>query len=216
MQRLVLKVTLCDISPPIWRRVDVPADISLAQFHRVLQIVMGWTNSHLHEFEQGTDLYGTSDRDFGIYRISETSTRVGDVLATPGARLDYHYDFGDSWYHAIVVEQVLDDGADEVKPVVLLGGRRACPPEDCGGPYAYMDFLAALADPGHPEHAVRKEWVGGRWDAEHMPAVAITRRLARLKLKAVVSRAQRRPRVVRDLPGVDPRVLDFFKRGGRP
>ncbi len=174
-----LKVTLVDSKPPIWRRFEVPADISLEQLHRVLQAVMGWTNSHLHEFEKGRVLYGVSDREFGVQRVSERKTRVGDLLTRTGATLDYEYDFGDSWSHRIVLEAVVESDARTAR---VLAGKRACPPEDVGGMWGYESFLEALADPKHPNHVELREWSGGGFDPEAFDVEAANRALARLRL----------------------------------
>jgi hypothetical protein len=219
MLRLILKVTLRDVRPPVWRRLDVPADISLAKFHRVLQIAMGWQNVHLHEFRQGRHLYGTSDREFGVYRISEASTRVCDLLAAEKARLDYFYDFGDDWRHQIVVEQVVEDhepvGANELRCAVVTAAKGACPPEDCGGTYGYANLLTALADPNHPGHAEMKEWYSEPWDATTVPVVAINRRLARLRLRPIPPRRRRPVSAVLDLITLDHTLIHSFKRRGR-
>ena len=213
MQRLILKVTLRDIAPPIWRRLDVPADISLAQFHRILQIAMGWHDEHLHQFERGRDIYGTSDREFGVLRITETSTRLGSLLSAPKDKLTYLYDFGDSWTHLIVVERTADDGLAEMTPATVVAGKRACPPEDSGGSWGYENLLAALNDPTHPDHTDLTEWVGGPFDSERFGMVAINRRLARLKLRAT---APGRTSAGIDTPHLDHKLIDFFKRRGRP
>lgn len=180
----VLKVTLRDIKPPIWRRLDVPADISLAPFHRVLQAAMPWTNSHLHQFEQGRAVFGTSDREFGVFRVPETSTSIGELLIQPKDHLEYLYDFGDSWTHRVLLERVHDDGTDEMQAAFVMTGKRACPPEDCGGSCGYAALLEALADAVHDEHDRMAEWIGGAWDAEAFPIDAINRRLARIRLRA--------------------------------
>jgi hypothetical protein len=165
---------------------------------------LGWTNSHLHQFEQGHVLYGTSDREFGLQRVSETSTRVDQVLGELGAKLNYVYDFGDDWVHHIVVEKTLAD-----EPAItarVTGGRRACPPEDSGGPWGYANLLAALADPAHAEHATMVEWAGGAWDAETFDQDVVNRRLARIRLREIPARKSQQP-------GSD--LLDFLKRRGR-
>lgn len=220
MPRLILKVTLKDVKPPVWRRIDVPAEISLAQFHGVLQVAMGWTNTHLHEFEQGRTLYGTSDREFGVYRISETSTPLSEVLSAPKARLSYHYDFGDSWYHTIVVERIVaspevSPTAAALSPAVVIAGKGACPPEDCGGPWGYANLLDALADPSHDNHKMLTEWLGRPWDSTAVPIDAINRRLAKMRLRPCVARRARRQPVALGAV-LDHTLIDFFKRRGRP
>ena len=160
-----LKVTLRGTRPPIWRRFLVPSAISLKRLHDALQAVMGWSNSHLHQFEAGGVRYGTSDPEYGLQRVSETRTTVDQVLRHPKDRLLYEYDFGDSWEHVVVLEAVLTPEPGAVYPVIE-GGRRACPPEDVGGVPGYEEFLEAIADPDHPEHRALLEWIGGDFDPE--------------------------------------------------
>src|SRR5437867_3770994 len=141
-----LRVTLRDVHPPVWRRIQVRSDITLAQLHRVLQEVMGWEDSHLHEFAAGGRCYGVPDtEEFGDKPESEARVRLGQVARRRGARLLYLYDFGDSWEHDIVVEDILPTDAAAHYPV-CLEGRRATPPEDCGGLGGYEEFLAAIGD----------------------------------------------------------------------
>ena len=90
-------------------------------------------------------------------------------MEEPKERLDYLYDFGDGWEHRVVLEKILPLPADgKAPPPRCTGGRRACPPEDCGGPWGYASLLEALADPKHPEHEQMREWVGGHYDPEHL------------------------------------------------
>jgi hypothetical protein len=126
---------------------------------------MGWTDSHLHQFQKDGVLYGTSDREFGMTRVSENRTTVEQLLRRPKDRLTYEYDFGDDWVHDVMLEAVLPPGGDGRYPIVEAG-RRACPPEDVGGVYGYAHFLEVLADPKHPEHAELMEWAGESFDPE--------------------------------------------------
>jgi hypothetical protein len=175
---LQLKVTLRYIRPPVWRRVEVPVDITLLDLHHVLQAAMGWTDSHLHQFEQGGLTYGPPDREFGGPVISERKTRVGQVLDRPKARLAYTYDFGDGWEHEVVVEAINDPAPDARYPRVT-DGKRACPPEDVGGPPGYEEFLEAVTNPAHKEHASMIEWIGGPFDPERFDVIVANDRVPR-------------------------------------
>ena len=137
----------------------------MARLHDALQEAFGWTNSHLHQFRVGRECFGVPDRDGwgGPEVIDERRVRLEEV-ADVKSRLVYEYDFGDGWEHDIVVERV--DAGDEALPT-CLDGRRARPPEDCGGPYGYENLLQALADPKHPEHAEMREWAGPYFQPEH-------------------------------------------------
>lgn len=148
-----IKVVLQDSKPPIWRRLEVPADMSLDDLHDALQIAFDWDNSHLHRYE--TRSGGERDMldDRRLHR-----TRLETVLRE-GERLRYVYDFGDSWVHVITLEERLtpDDGV--VYPR-CTGGRRAAPLEDSGGMWGYENLLEALIDPARPEHDHYLEWAG--------------------------------------------------------
>jgi hypothetical protein len=162
-----LKVTLLDTDPPIWRRVLVDGASTLAQLHDVIQAAFGWQNGHLHEFDDGKARYGPPDRDPDADwepPVDERRTRL-DAIAVAGSTLGYLYDFGDSWEHEIVVEEVRNASSDLELPA-CVDGRRACPPEDCGGTGGYDQLLAILADPTHPERDEYLEWLDRPFDPE--------------------------------------------------
>ncbi len=158
-----LKVTLRDSRPPIWRRFEVPADVTMLKLHQILQLVMGWTDSHLHQFRRGETLYGEPDPEFGIRLQNEKRVRLAEVLPKPKDRMAYEYDFGDGWQHDIVLEDI-SSPEPRVRYPRVLAGKRACPPEDIGGIGGYFDFLEALSDPKHPEHEEMLEWWGSDFD----------------------------------------------------
>jgi len=159
-----LKITLRDSKPPIWRRVQVPGDITLYKLHRVLQVVMGWTDSHLHQFVIDGRYYGEPDPEFREV-VSEKRVRLSQVVGDEKARFVYEYDFGDNWQHQIVVERILPPEEGKSYPV-CLAGERAAPPEDCGGIWGYYELLQTLSNPDDPEHAQMLEWAGGPIDPE--------------------------------------------------
>jgi hypothetical protein len=160
-----LKVTLRGTKPPVWRRVLVDGASTLDHVHDVIQAAFGWWDYHLHEFEIDGIRYGVpdpDDDDWGMPTTDESVVRL-DSVAGPGSHIAYTYDFGDSWRHAIVVEKVLPvDGAMTVPG--CIDGRRACPPEDCGGTGGFERLLEILADPRHPEHDEYREWIGRPYD----------------------------------------------------
>lgn len=158
-----IKVTLRGSKPPIWRRVQIASDTSLQSFHHVLQRVMGWYDCHLHLFLKGRIQYGPPDPEFGLERQSERRTMLHDVLRRSKDRLLYEYDFGDGWQHDIVLERVLEPDP-AVRYPVCIAGKRACPPEDCGGVGGFYDFLEAVRNPTHPGHAEMLEWYGSSFD----------------------------------------------------
>ena len=174
-----IKVTLKGSKPPIWRRMQVTSETTLAQFHRILQWVMGWEGYHLYQFVVAGMEY--SDPRALEEMEGEDAQRVTLETVEQGekSKFLYEYDFGDSWDHELLVEKVLP--RDEGKRYPLcLAGKRACPPEDCGGIWGYAGFLAAIRDPKHPEHAAMLEWVGGEFDPDLFDLDEVNRKLQRL------------------------------------
>ena len=173
-----LKVCLCDVTPSVWRRVLVPGGYTLDRLHRVFQHVMGWQNYHLHSFDIDGLAYGEPDPDGELDVRDELDTRL-DAVAVKGGHFRYTYDFGDWWEHEVTVEDVFGADPDERYPV-CVSGEGACPPEDVGGPFGYRLFLAALADPAHPEHDAMRAWIGRAFDPspfEPGPATTLARHL---------------------------------------
>jgi hypothetical protein len=153
-----IKIELREVRPTVVRRVQVPGEMSLAGLHAVVQAAMGWTDSHLHEFEIAGARYGLPDPDWDDGEVSDEAKATLFRVAGQGDRLGYVYDFGDGWTHTLTVEKVLAPEPGVPYPR-CVSGRRACPPEDVGGPWGYDGFLAAMADPAHPEHAEYRGWV---------------------------------------------------------
>ena len=178
-----IKITLKDIKPEIWRRVIVPRDITLGHLHRVIQIVMGWEDCHLHEFMIGRKRYGPLMDDpfsFDEPPVNEDIVHLNGV-AKPKAKFDYHYDFGDDWRHEIHIEREVE--ATPVKRQVrCIAGEYACPPEDSGGPFHYPELMRILSDPQHEEHDRMQEWIGEDFDPLHFDPTSVNRRLSRSKV----------------------------------
>ena len=163
-----LKVTLNGIRPPIWRRLLVPGDVTLEDLHYIIQIAMGWTNSHLHQFIVGQTYFGEPHPDYGLEMQDERRVRLNQVAPREGFKFRYEYDFGDSWLHDLLVEKILKP-EPELRYPVCVKGRRACPPEDIGGIRMYAYFVESLQNPEHPEYPGNDEfleWVGGECDPE--------------------------------------------------
>jgi hypothetical protein len=180
---LQLKVTLLGSRPPIWRRLLVPSDMTLDSLHHVLQLAMGWQHSHLHDFRAGRRRFGDTDPDFGEPSDDledESRVRLSDVLRRVGAKAVYTYDFGDGWEHSITLEKVLAPEPGLFYPV-CTGGKRQCPPEDCGGIGGFYNFLEAIGDPTHEEHKELKEWFGGDFDPEAFSVGEVNQELAPLR-----------------------------------
>lgn len=170
------KITLLGSEPPIWRRIQVH-DCTLDKLHEHIQTAMGWTNSHLHQFEIKGERYGDPellDDGFDDFECEDsTTTMLSEILPTTGKRFafKYEYDFGDGWEHEVLYEgsPALEKGK---KYPLCLEGERACPPEDVGGVWGYTDFLDAIADPKHEQHDDFVEWAGEFDPAEFDPKKA--------------------------------------------
>jgi hypothetical protein len=160
-----LKVVLKGIQPPIWRRFLVPSDITLRRFHDCLQAVMGWNDIHLHQFEARGVCYGPTSHGLDEINISESKTRIHDVLRELKDRIIYVYDFGDNWVHEVFLEALLLPQKGRLYPVIEKG-RRACPPENVGGRFGYGVLVEALENPEDPEHDDMLEWVGSEFDPD--------------------------------------------------
>lgn len=175
-----MKVTLEDISPLISRRIQVTNDTTLGKLHRILQIIMGWSNYHLHEFVIEGVSYGVPDKD-GIFEgKNERNVRLSQVVSKKQTKFSYIYDFGDYWQLKILIEKILPLEPDMQYPICIKG-KRACPPEDCGGAGGYDDFIETIQDPNHPEHDETLEWVGGSFDPEAFDIAEINRELEKIR-----------------------------------
>lgn len=181
-----LRVSLEGIEPLIWRRLQVPGDANLGWLHAVIQVAMGWSNSHLHQFNAGKRLY--SDPGFGLDEfeddpcvLDENKTAIHEIAPRGKSAFVYEYDFGDSWDHRITVEKILDADPEEGRSAKCLAGVRACPPEDCGGVWGYADLLKIIRNPKHKEYESMVEWLGGKFDPEAVDRDKINRYLRKLK-----------------------------------
>jgi hypothetical protein len=170
-----LKITLQGVKPPIWRRVQVK-DCTLPQLHDIIQVCMGWEDYHLHAFEIGGEQYSEPDPDGMMETEDERKVKLSQVVEGGIKKFTYTYDFGDSWDHVIQVEKTLP-AEKGVKYPRCVDGKRACPPEDCGGSWGYANFLEAIQNPEHPEHEELTEWIGGEFDPEAFDAEDVNEEL---------------------------------------
>ncbi|MCL5669524.1 MAG: plasmid pRiA4b ORF-3 family protein [Gammaproteobacteria bacterium] len=159
-----IKITLKHSRPPIWRRIQVSGDTKLRKLHDILQVAMGWTDSHLHAFLAGGMDYGMPDPEFPGDMKNERNVRL-DRIADEGDTLIYEYDFGDGWEHELKVEKVMPAAPGAHYPI-CLAGKRACPPEDCSGIPGYEHLLDVLGNPDDEEHADMRDWLGEELDPE--------------------------------------------------
>ena len=157
------KIILDDILPQIWRTIEVESDITFYQFHLIIQEAMGWTNSHLHEFNAGNFRIGDTGEEaceFGDPpQWEEKDKKIGDYFSEENAKINYTYDFGDNWEHTIMLEAI-ERRQKGVKYPRCVDGARACPPDDCGSSPGYYRLLKILSDPKHEEYKSMRTWAG--------------------------------------------------------
>ena len=162
-----LKVVLSGSRPPIWRRFQVPEEVTLGRLHTILQILVGWEDRHFHLFASGRTVYRPPVPDLGFPSRDERKVPLSEVLTREKERILYEYDFRDGWEHTIVVEKILPPGVGPNRPV-CLAGKRSGPPEESGGVIGYERLLATRR---YPED----------FNPEAFDLEAINRRLARLR-----------------------------------
>jgi len=169
------KITLKNISLPIWRRIQVPESYSFWDLHVAIQDVMDWLDYHLHGFRIVNPSAGIKveigipvDDDFDMERevLPGWKQRIADYFNMENRVSYYEYDFGDSWEHTIKLEKIIPRDKNIDYPI-CTAGKRACPPEDCGGIGGYEDFLGIINNPDHEEYEGTIEWVGGKFDPEY-------------------------------------------------
>ena len=161
------KIILKHISPPIWRRIQVPETYTFWDLHVAIQDSMGWTDSHLHEFYiHGKDVtIGIPNDEYDHDILPERSERIRDYFRTDKDSCNYNYDFGDYWEHKVVLEKILPVEKDRNYPI-CLNGKRACPPEDCGGVVGYEELIEILKNPDNDGYEEYYNWLGGEFKPE--------------------------------------------------
>ncbi len=175
-----LKITLKNIRPPIWRRIQVLSSTTLQQLHLIVQEVMGWDNYHMHQFSIAGIDYGQPEPEYDFNVRSEKTVILCQVVKSEKFKFSYTYDFGDSWEHEILVEKELPSSPDTNYPICITG-KCACPPEDCGGSWGYAELLSIITDPSHPEYEERMEWVGESFNPDIFDINEVNQRLGEFK-----------------------------------
>jgi hypothetical protein len=159
-----LKVTLDDVKPTVFRRIEVPLTIRLDRLHLAIQAAMGWSNSHLYEIRAGDVGWGDPDPDWRDGPLDASKARLVDAIEDVGTKtLRYLYDFGDGWEHTIKIERIIE-AVPGIAYTRLVEAAGRCPPEDVGGPWGYAELLEAIADPKHERHAELKGWIEDDFD----------------------------------------------------
>jgi hypothetical protein len=176
-----LKITLNKTNPAVWRRVLVPGSVTFFDLHHIIQISMGWKNSHLFEFQVDDYRIGYIDPNEEFEDIADANKVTLDLLLTKeGFSFIYLYDFGDNWQHTVEVETILEKENDKVYPV-CTDGQLACPPEDSGGIHGFYANLEILNDPKHPEYKEVKRWLGRGYDPEKFNIDKVNKELPKFK-----------------------------------
>ncbi|HEC76336.1 MAG TPA: plasmid pRiA4b ORF-3 family protein [Thermoplasmatales archaeon] len=190
---LQLKISLDGINPEIWRRFLVKDNISFENLHNIIQIVMGWENYHLYEFEIDEKFIEADEDRFFVDAVWKNfmprrktlparETELKELIKSEKQKFHYLYDFGDSWLHTIIVEKIFDEDVSKRYPI-CLDGERACPPEDCGGVGGYLELLEIKENKNHPEYEERiVEWLGEDFDPEYFDINEVNKWLKKLRL----------------------------------
>ena len=171
-----LRIEIAGTDPLVWRRLDVPLSLPLADLHGVLQRAFGWQNCHLYAFQTKTQVYASFEPDADDLPIE--GHVLADLVGRKGSRFVYLYDFGAGWEHEARLETTGPPEPGVAYPR-CTDGERAGPPEDCGGPYGYADLCAVLADPTHPDHREMRAWAGKRFDPARFDLATTDRALRR-------------------------------------
>lgn len=176
-----LKITLQRTRPSIWRKVLIDPNLQLGALHQIIQTAMGWDNSHLHHFRKDKMFFSSEKPDFAdnltksVYKRYD-GVKVSHLLKKEKDKIEYEYDFGDSWIHIITLEKILPYD-DTVEYPVCIGGKRQCPPEDCGGLGGFYYMLEVLKDPNHEDYEDFMDWLGEDFDPEFVDIEEINKLL---------------------------------------
>ncbi|MFH0861922.1 MAG: SEC-C metal-binding domain-containing protein [Candidatus Altiarchaeota archaeon] len=183
---LQLKIMLDGLKPPVWRRFIVEDSISFKRLHEVIQAVMGWDNYHLYSFQvDGTYIEGEEEilcvdgmfKAFqGGSKAASPKKRLNELIREAGQKFSYTYDFGDNWQHTLSVEKIMEKGPQ--KSPVCIAGERACPPEDCGSVWGYIELMEIRKNRNHPQYEESiVEWLGEEYDPEHFSVAEANKKL---------------------------------------
>ncbi len=183
-----IRIELLDVTPQIWRTIEVPSTASLRGLHDAIQAVVPFDNRHLFMFEIGERRYGIPDREWGDDTRDAKNIRIGALIDRGVIEFTYTYDFGDDWRFHLTIEEVLPlvEGASYPR---LVGGARRGPPEDVGGFPGFEEFLSAMRNPTHERHAELSRWYSHPFDPEEVDHAEIAVRLAKLVRRREIGKA---------------------------
>lgn len=179
--KYTLRITLNGIKPAIWRKIEVPSNITLRHLGDLIVDMMGWGGYHLNQFCKGNDYYmphyqressGEDDFTWTCNNYDQEEFTIADLLERKASTVSFEYDFGDSWEHDVRLSSIDEYGEDETRCINFVSGKCACPPDDCGGVWGYQDLIEILEKRKarkrlSAEDRRRLEWVG--WDADYDP-----------------------------------------------
>jgi len=171
-----LRISLVDSLPPIWRQFYIHSDVLLSDLHHIIQIIMGWENSHLHQYKHNNTFYGIPDDYDELGTIDDRNIKLEDLSLKKGDFFFYEYDFGDGWKHRIELKSI-NDNIDLPQIPYCEKGNKACPPEDCGGIFGYENLIKILSNPKDEEYKEIKMWLGRDYDPEEFNLSIINSRL---------------------------------------
>ncbi len=176
-----LKITLQETNPPIWRRIQVPKSITFFDLNHIIQIAMGWTNSHIFEFviHGYTIGWAGDEENENEQPIDANSVLLGLVLNQPNEKFVFTYDFGDWWEHSVEVEALLPK--DEKTYPVCIDGELRCPPEDCGGIDGYYNILEIIKDKNHRDYDITKTWLGRGYNPAKFDIAKVNKEMPNFK-----------------------------------
>ena len=184
--KYTVRITLKGIKPAIWRKVEVSSNISLRHLGDLTLDLMGWDGGHLNQFVRGDDCFlphyqreasGEADFDWDCNNLNQEDYCLSDLLEVKGRSITFEYDFGDGWEHEIKLSSVDEYKRGEAREIVYKGGKRACPPEDCGGIWGYEELLDSIARRKAGEALSDEETDKLRWyfgTVDHDPEVLDT------------------------------------------
>ena len=173
VKKYTLRIKLRGISPSIWRKIEVPSNVKLTSLAEIIITAMGWYNEHLHQFvtKGRAEYYATAKKDddddfWGVRRLWGGDYTIGHLLKAEKEKVTFEYDFGDGWEHDVTLSKVEEYADEEQHTVELISGKRACPPEDCGGVWGYDDLCETMKHPRSKHAKELKEWLGYKFDPE--------------------------------------------------
>lgn len=179
----MIKILLLETQPSVWRQFLVSSNITLHSLHLVVQDIMGWTKSHSYKFQIDKNTYANSDPGSGFNKkefIDSRKTVFEHVINQKGETFRYEYDFGDSWNHMLLIEDIFKPKPGKKYPV-CVSGERACPPEDCGGIHGYADLLNIIKEPSNEQYLDTITWLGGHFDPDLFDTQLVNRKLRSLR-----------------------------------